>query len=374
MTGPALETVHVPLPGRAYDILIGGGLLASAGERIAALAPGAACGVVTDDGVDAIHGPALRASLDAADLRNETIVVPRGEASKSYDWFRKVCDGILAARLERGDLVVALGGGVVGDLAGFAAAVVRRGMRFVQIPTTLLAQVDSSVGGKTGINSSHGKNLVGAFHQPSLVLADVDILDTLSPREFKAGYAEVVKYGLIDDPGFFAWLETHHRGVFAGGPDRVHAIRTSCAAKAAVVVRDEREDGDRALLNLGHTFAHAFERITAYDGSRLVHGEAVAIGLACAFRFSARLGLADGQEAGRVEGHLRTVGLPTRIRDIPGWDAGSDAILSAMAQDKKVKRGALTFILARGIGRSFVAPGIAGQDVRDFLDAELAVP
>ena len=374
MTGPALETVHVPLPGRAYDILIGGGLLASAGERIAALAPGAACGVVTDDGVDAIHGPALRASLDAADLRNETIVVPRGEASKSYDWFQQVCDGILAARLERGDLVVALGGGVVGDLAGFAAAVVRRGMRFVQIPTTLLAQVDSSVGGKTGINSSHGKNLVGAFHQPSLVLADVDILDTLSPREFKAGYAEVVKYGLIDDPGFFAWLETHHRGVFAGGPDRVHAIRTSCAAKAAVVVRDEREDGDRALLNLGHTFAHAFERITAYDGSRLVHGEAVAIGLACAFRFSARLGLADGQEAGRVEGHLRTVGLPTRIRDIPGWDAGSDAILSAMAQDKKVKRGALTFILARGIGRSFVAPGIAGQDVRDFLDAELAVP
>jgi 3-dehydroquinate synthase len=330
--------------------------------------------VVTDDGVDAIHGPALRASLDAADLRNETIVVPRGEASKSYDWFRQVCDGILAARLERGDLVVALGGGVVGDLAGFAAAVVRRGMRFVQIPTTLLAQVDSSVGGKTGINSGHGKNLVGAFHQPSLVLADVDILDTLSPREFKAGYAEVVKYGLIDDPGFFAWLETHHRGVFAGGPDRVHAIRTSCAAKAAVVVRDEREDGDRALLNLGHTFAHAFERITAYDGSRLVHGEAVAIGLACAFRFSARLGLADGQDAGRVEGHLRTAGLPTRIRDIPGWDAGADAILSAMAQDKKVKRGALTFILARGIGRSFVAPGIAGQDVRDFLDAELAVP
>ncbi len=374
MTLAPFETVHVPLPGRAYDILIGGGLLASAGERIAALAPGAACGVVTDTGVDAIHGPALRASLDAAGLRHETIVVPAGEASKSYDRLREVCDGILAARLERGDLVVALGGGVVGDLAGFAAAVVRRGMLFVQIPATLLAQVDSSVGGKTGINSAHGKNLVGAFHQPGLVLADVDVLDTLSPREFKAGYAEVVKYGLIDDPAFFAWLEAHHRGVFAGGPDRVHAIRTSCAAKAAVVVRDEREDGDRALLNLGHTFAHAFERITAYDGSRLVHGEAVAIGLACAFRFSARLGLADGQDAGRVEGHLRTVGLPTRIRDIPGWDAGGDAILAAMAQDKKVKRGALTFILARGIGRSFVAPGIDGQDVRAFLDAELALP
>ncbi len=368
------QIVHVPLPGRAYDIVIGPGLLASAGQRIAALAPGAACGIVTDATVGEIHAPVLRASLDAAGIRHETIVLPPGEATKSYAWFQRVCDGILEARLERGDLVVALGGGVIGDLAGFAAAVVRRGMRFVQIPTSLLAQVDSSVGGKTGINSSHGKNLVGAFHQPSLVLADVDVLDTLSPREFAAGYAEVVKYGLIDDPDFFAWLEAHHRGVFEGGPDRIHAIRTSCAAKAAVVVRDEREDGDRALLNLGHTFAHAFERITAYDGRRLVHGEAVSIGLCCAFRFSARLGLASGQDAGRVEGHLRTVGLPTRIRDIPGWDAGADAILAAMAQDKKVRRGALTFILARGIGRSFIARDVPGQDVSGFLDAELALP
>ena len=370
----AHDIVHVALPGRAYDIHIGSGLLASAGERIAAVAPGAACGIVTDATVDAIHGGALRASLDAAGIRHDTIVMPPGEATKSYAGLQAVCDGILAARLERGDLVVALGGGVVGDLAGFAAAVVRRGMRFVQAPTSLLAQVDSSVGGKTGINSVHGKNLVGAFHQPCLVLADVGALDTLSPREFRAGYAEVVKYGLIDDPGFFDWLESHHRGVFAGGEDRVHAIRTSCAAKAAVVLRDEREDGDRALLNLGHTFAHAFERLTGYDGRRLVHGEAVAIGLACAFRFSVRLGLADGQDAGRVESHLRTVGLPTRIADIPGWDAGTDAILAAMAQDKKVKRGALTFILARGIGRSFIAPGIAADDVRAFLDAEAAAP
>ncbi len=374
MSSEDAQVVHVPLPGRAYDIVIGRGLMDAAGARIAALAPGAACGIVTDEAVAALHLPALRAGLDAAGIRHATVTVPPGEASKSYAMLQEVADGILGARLERGDLVVALGGGVVGDLAGFAAAIVRRGMRFVQIPTTLLAQVDSSVGGKTGINSPHGKNLVGAFHQPSLVLADVGVLDTLPEREFRAGYAEVVKYGLIDDPAFFAWLEQNHRGVFAGGPERTRAIRTSCAAKAAVVVRDEREEGDRALLNLGHTFAHAFERITAYDGARLVHGEAVGVGLACAFRFSVRLGLAPGQDAGRVEGHLRSVGLATRIGEIPGWDAGAAAILDAMFQDKKVQRGALTFILARGIGQSFVAKGIDPSFVREFLDAELSCP
>jgi 3-dehydroquinate synthase len=368
------EIVHVPLPGRAYDIHIGSGLLARAGGLIAGLAPGAACAVVTDEAVAGIHLPALQAGLDAAGIRHAAISVPSGEGSKCYATFAEVCDGIIAARMERGDLVVALGGGVVGDLAGFAASVVRRGMRFVQVPTTLLAQVDSSVGGKTGINSPHGKNLVGAFHQPSLVLADTGVLDTLPGREFRAGYAEVVKYGLIDDADFFAWLERHHRGVFAGGAERVHAIRTSCAAKAAMVVRDEREEGDRALLNLGHTFAHAFERITRYDGARLVHGEAVAVGLACAFRFSVAQGLASGQDAGRVEGHLRTAGLPTRIRDIPGWDAGAEPILDAMYQDKKVRRGALTFILARGIGQSFIARGVDATAVRSFLDAELSQP
>ena len=284
----------------------------------------------------------------------------------------RVVDGILAAKMERGDLVVALGGGVVGDLAGFAASITRRGMRFVQIPTSLLAQVDSSVGGKTGVNSPHGKNLIGAFHQPSLVLADVDVLDTLSRREFAAGYAEVVKYGLIADAPFFNWLEAHHEGVFKGGPDRVHAIETSCVAKAAVVVRDEREEGDRALLNLGHTFAHAFERIVAYDGARLVHGEAVAIGLVSAFRFSVKLGLCHGQDAARIEAHLKAVGLPTRMQQIPGWNADSAAILDAMAQDKKVKRGKLTFILARGIGESFIAPDVSADDVRAFLDEDLA--
>jgi shikimate kinase/3-dehydroquinate synthase len=369
---PAHETVHVPLPGQAYDILIGRGVIGRAGEVIAAIAPGTACAIVTDEQVARHHLATLEESLEAAGLRATAVVVPPGEGSKSWPVLQQVCDGILAARIERGDLVVALGGGVVGDLAGFAASIVRRGVRFVQVPTTLLAQVDSSVGGKTGINSQHGKNLVGAFHQPILVLADAGVLDTLPPREFRAGYAEVAKYGLIDDAPFFAWLEENHRAVFAGGPERIHAIRKSCAAKAAIVVRDEKETGDRALLNLGHTFAHAFERITHYDGSRLVHGEAVAVGLACAFRFSVRLGLASGQDASRVENHLRTVGLPTGIRDIPGWDAGTAAILDAMGQDKKVVRGQLTFVLARGIGESFIAKGVAAEDVAGFLDAELA--
>jgi 3-dehydroquinate synthase len=285
--------------------------------------------------------------------------------------FARVCDDIIAARMERGDLVVALGGGVVGDLAGFAAATVRRGMPFVQIPTSLLAQVDSSVGGKTAINSEHGKNLIGAFYQPSLVLADTQALATLSPREFRAGYAEIVKYGLIDDEPFFTWLEQNWRGVFARGPELTEAIRKSCASKAAVVARDETEQGDRALLNFGHTFGHALETLTHYDSKRLVHGEGVAIGLACAMRFSAKLGHTSLAEAERVENHLRDSGLPSTIRSIEGWNAGPDEILEAMFQDKKVQRGALTFILARGIGRSFIARGVDAALVRDFLVEEL---
>ena len=370
---PLLSHAHVrvDLPGRAYDIMIGSTLLEEAGERIAALVPGAACAIVTDETVAGLHLTVLEDSLKAAGIRTAAILIPPGERSKSMTELDRVVNGILAAKMERGDLVIALGGGVVGDLAGFAASIVRRGMRFVQIPTSLLAQVDSSVGGKTGVNSAHGKNLIGAFHQPSLVLADVDILDTLSKREFAAGYAEVVKYGLISDAPFFNWLEAHHAGVFAGGPDRVHAIEVSCKAKAAIVMRDEREEGDRALLNLGHTFAHAYERIVAYDGSRLVHGEAVAIGLCNAFRFSQHLGLCSGQDAVRIESHLKKVGLPTHIRDIPGWDADATAILDAMAQDKKVKRGKLTFILARGIGESFIAPDVSADDVRAYLDEHL---
>jgi 3-dehydroquinate synthase/shikimate kinase/3-dehydroquinate synthase len=364
-------TVHVPLDrGRDYDILIGRGLLAQAGVRAAALGAKAAA-IVTDENVAPLYADQIRASLEAAGLRTGLVVVPPGEASKSYAGYAQACDGLLAARIERGDLVVALGGGVIGDLAGFAAATLRRGVRFVQAPTTLLAQVDSSVGGKTGINSAHGKNLIGAFHQPRLVLADTGSLDTLSEREMRAGYAEVAKYGLIADAGFFSWCEAHWTRIFSGGPERDEAVAICCRAKAGVVLRDEYENGERALLNLGHTFAHALERLTNYDSARLVHGEAVAIGLALAFRFSARLGLCPGQEAGRVANHLALVGLPTRLQAVPGGSGGADALVEAMGQDKKVRDGALTFILARGIGASFIAPGIDRAEVRAFLEAEL---
>ncbi|GJD93854.1 3-dehydroquinate synthase [Methylobacterium iners] len=364
-------TVHVPLNGgRGYDILIGRGLLGQTGARAAALGARAAA-IVTDENVAALYADGARASLEAAGLRTCLVVVPPGEASKSYAGYAQVCDGLLAARIERGDLVVALGGGVIGDLAGFAAATLRRGVRFVQAPTTLLAQVDSSVGGKTGINSGHGKNLIGAFHQPRLVLADTASLDTLSEREMRAGYAEVAKYGLINDAAFFAWCEANWAGIFSGGPERDEAVAICCRAKAGVVVRDEFEHGERALLNLGHTFAHALERLTNYDSARLVHGEAVAIGLALAFRFSARLGLCPGQEAGRVANHLALVGLPTRLQAVPGGSGDADALVEAMGQDKKVRDGALTFILARGIGASFIAPGIDRAEVLAFLKAEL---
>ena len=368
--GSTPTIVPVALGERAYDIVVGRGVLGDAGRRMARLRARACC-IVSDQTVAGLYADRVAGSLEAEGLRTSVVAVPPGEASKSWPCLERVCDAVLDARIERGDLVVALGGGVVGDLAGFAAAVVRRGVRLVQIPTTLLSQVDSSVGGKTGINARQGKNLVGAFHQPSLVLADTALLDTLPMRELKAGYAEVVKYGLIDDPGFFEWCEANWRRIFAGGPERDRAVAQSCRAKAAVVVRDEREDGDRALLNLGHTFAHALERVTAYDSARLVHGEAVAIGLALAFRFSARLGLCSGQDAGRVEAHLTSAGLPTELAQVPGGCGGPDELLAAMAQDKKVKDGALTFILARGIGQSFVARGVDPDAVRGFLADEL---
>jgi shikimate kinase / 3-dehydroquinate synthase len=305
-------------------------------------------------------------------LRSASIVCPAGEGTKSYAEFARVADALIEAHIERKDIIIALGGGVIGDLAGFCAATLRRGVRLVQIPTTLLAQVDSSVGGKTGINSRHGKNLVGAFHQPSLVLADTTCLNTLSERHFRAGFAEVVKYGLISDRGFFEFLEANWRDVFAGGPSRAEAIAISCAAKARVVVADETEQGERALLNLGHTFGHALENLTRYDSARLVHGEGVAIGTALAFRFSRDLGLCPGQDAGRVEAHLKAVGLPTRIEDIPDFKADSESLLAAMRQDKKVERGKLTFILVRGIGESFVARDVEEESVSAFLARELA--
>jgi len=369
----ARRKVEVPLGARAYSILIGPGVLDEAGAEIARIAPGVHCAIVTDARVAPLYLDRLSASLDQAGLRSTPIVCPPGEATKCYAEFARVCDALIEARIERRDIVIALGGGVIGDLAGFCAASLRRGVRLVQLPTTLLAQVDSSVGGKTGINSRHGKNLVGAFHQPSLVLADTLCLDTLSEREFRAGYAEVVKYGLIGDRGFFEFLESNWRDAFAGGPARAEAIAVSCAAKARVVAADETERGERALLNLGHTFGHALERLTGYDSARLVHGEGVAIGMVSAFRFSRDLGLCSGQDATRAEAHLKAVGLPTRMRDIPGFDARTEDVLAAMRQDKKVDRGRLTFILARGIGQSFVARDVDEASVSAFLTREMAV-
>jgi len=366
----AATRVEVALPGRPYDILIGRGVLAAAGGEIARRFPGARTTVVTDETVAPLHGDALTDSLAAAGVDSGRIVVPAGEGSKRFERLEAVVDGLLAARRERGDLVLALGGGVVGDLAGFAAAITLRGMRVVQLPTTLLAQVDSSVGGKTGINTPRGKNLVGAFHQPSLVLADTGVLDTLPRRELAAGYAEVVKYGLIDDAPFFSWLEARGGEVLARGPALAEAVAHSCRAKARVVLADERETtGTRALLNLGHTFGHALEASTGY-GERLIHGEAVAIGMALAFRFSAALGLAPATDAERVSAHLAAVGLPTRLADIPGTLASDAELVALMGQDKKVERGRLTFILARGIGRSFVARDIEASAVERFLAGE----
>jgi 3-dehydroquinate synthase len=347
-------------------------LLASLGPRLQALKPGAKAAIVTDANVEKLLLAATQSGLAAAGVTATHVSVPAGESSKSFAMFERVCEALIAAKLERGDLVVALGGGVVGDLAGFCAAAVRRGLDYVQVPTTLLAQVDSSVGGKTAINSRHGKNLIGAFHQPVLVVADTALLDSLPPREFRAGYAEVAKYGLLGDAGFFAWLEANADDVFAGAAAaREHAIATSCRMKAEIVARDERETGDRALLNLGHTFGHAFEAAAGFSG-RLLHGEAVALGMALAFDFSARLGLLPQAEAERVRRHLGKVGLPTHIRDVPGGVPGVDALMELMAQDKKVRRGRLTFILARAVGAAFVAPDVEAAQVRAFLADKLA--
>jgi len=369
-------TVPVALGERSYDIVIGRGLIASLGPRIEALRPRARVFIVTDTNIELNHLDAVEETLAESAIAASQLIVPPGEGTKSFRVFERVCEAIIAARIERGDLVVALGGGVIGDLAGFAASAVRRGIDYVQVPTTLLAQVDSSVGGKTAINSAHGKNLIGAFHQPMLVVADTALLDTLPPREFRAGYAEVAKYGLLGDAAFFSWLEANWREVFAGGKAsgsgaREHAIAVSCRAKAAIVARDERETGDRALLNLGHTFGHALEAACGFS-DRLLHGEAVAAGMALAFEFSARLGLLSPAEAERAIRHLAEVGLPTRPKDIAGGLPDADALMALMAQDKKVKRGALTFILVRGIGAAFVERGVDAVQVRGFLSEKLA--
>src|ERR1700753_2260812 len=379
MTAPLKHTdpvnVGVALGDRAYDIVIGRDTLASLGKRVAALRPGVRTAIVTDRTVAGHWLKKTEASLTEAGIATSHVIVEEGEGSKSYAVLEKVSEALIAARIERNDLVVALGGGVVGDLAGFAAAILRRGVDFVQVPTSLLAQVDSSVGGKTGINSPQGKNLIGAFHQPALVVADTAVLDTLSPRQFRAGYAEVAKYGVLGDEAFFAWLEKNHADIFSGAAAREHAIATSCRAKAAIVSRDERENGERALLNLGHTFGHALEAATGFS-DRLFHGEGVAIGMVLAAQFSASLGMVPQSDAARVERHLADVSLPTRLQDIAGFTqeglADADALMALMAQDKKVKRGRLTFILLEAVGRAVIAPDVDPALVRDFLARKLS--
>jgi len=366
-------TVPVSLGDRSYEILIGKGLIARAGEEVAKRLPGIRVAIVTDENVAKAHLEALSASFARAGIESTPVIVAPGEKSKSFSTLETVTNAVLAARLERGDAVVAFGGGVVGDLSGFVAGIVRRGMNFVQMPTSLLAQVDSSVGGKTGINTQFGKNLVGVFYQPQLVLADTEVLDTLSEREFRAGYAEVAKYGLIDRPDFFAWLEKNWGELFAGGAARTQAIAESCRSKAAVVARDERENGDRALLNLGHTFGHALETATGYDSSRLVHGEGVAIGMTLAHRFSVKMNLCGVEAAERVEAHLKAVGLPTSLHEVPGGLPDAEKLMDYIAQDKKVARGALTFILTHGIGQSFIAKDVPPAAVLEFLKERLSV-
>ncbi len=364
--------VRVELADRSYDIEIGRDLLPKIGEKFTSLFPGAKAAIITDNTVAGLHLETVEASLSKAGVEYHAIKLPAGEKTKSYDGLTFACDAVLDTRLERGDLVIALGGGVIGDLAGFVAGIIRRGMRFVQIPTTLLSQVDSSVGGKTGINSGHGKNLIGLFHQPSLVLADTAVLDTLPRRDFAAGYAEMAKYGLINDPDFFVWLEANWQDVFAGGSAREEAIARSCQAKADVVAADELENGQRALLNLGHTFGHALEGMAEYDAERLVHGEGVAIGMVLAHEFSERLGLCDPAVTDRVIVHLKDVGLPTGIDEIPGQKPNAELLMDFIAQDKKVSRGNLTFILTRGLGQSYVEKSVDPVAVKDFLTEKLA--
>ncbi|MGB7204855.1 MAG: 3-dehydroquinate synthase, partial [Anderseniella sp.] len=343
------------------------------GEMIAPLLKRPTSLIVTDENVAHHHLKTLTASLDKVGIAHSSIILPAGEATKSYAHLAQVCDGIIAAGMERNDRIIAFGGGVIGDLAGFAASIVRRGMDFIQIPTSLLAQVDSSVGGKTGINSPYGKNLVGAFHQPVAVLADIALLNTLPQRELAAGYAEVVKYGLLGDAGFFNWLEDNGQRVFTDDPQaRVHAIRTSCQAKAAIVARDEKETGDRALLNLGHTFGHALESATGY-GDKLLHGEGVAIGMAQAFRFSEQLGICTPGAAARMETHLKSVGLPTSVTHIRQHLPDARKLVEIMRQDKKADAGRINFVLVKDIGHAYIDKTIEEDGLIKFLEAELKI-
>ncbi|MGD9867297.1 MAG: 3-dehydroquinate synthase [Hyphomicrobiales bacterium] len=362
----APRRIRVALGERSYDIFIGPGLIERAGEYVAAACPARQAAIVSDRTVAGLHLERLKAGLAPQVKVAGAVSVPGGESSKSFAHLQQVCEKLLELGIERGDLVIALGGGVVGDLGGFAASILRRGVRFVQVPTTLLAQVDSSVGGKTGINTPQGKNLIGTFYQPSVVLADTDTLATLPARQFRAGYAEVAKYGLLGDAAFFSWLERNWRDVFAGTSARDEAIEKSCLAKAGIVAEDEREQGRRALLNLGHTFGHALEAFAGYS-DRLLHGEAISIGMVLAFQFSCELGLAKPEDRDRVVAHLETVGLPTRIAQMVNDKPRAADLLKLIAQDKKVSGGKLAFILARGIGDTYLDRDVPTDRLEDFL-------
>lgn len=367
-----METVHVALGDRAYDVRIGPGLLGEVGAQIAPLLNRPRVSIVTEERVAGLHLDALQAALTTEGIESEALILPPGESTKSWAYLTETVEWLLAQRVERKDVVVAFGGGVIGDLVGFAAAILRRGVRFVQMPTSLLAQVDSSVGGKTGINSPHGKNLVGAFHQPSLVLADIDVLGTLAERDFLAGYGEVVKYGGLGSLDFFEWLESNAPAMAAGDVAlRTEAVRRSVQMKADIVVRDETEQGDRALLNLGHTFGHALEAATGYS-DRLLHGEGVAIGCALAFETSARMGWMSQEAPSRFREHLSKMGMKRDLRDIPGDLPDAEGLIDLMRQDKKVEAGTIKFIMARGIGEAFVTDQVDLDLVRTILTEALS--
>ncbi|MEM7746422.1 MAG: 3-dehydroquinate synthase [Pseudomonadota bacterium] len=367
-----MERLGVALGDRSYDILIGQGLLGDAGRHIAPLLPRPRTAIITDETVARLHLDTLQTGLRSQGIDAEAIVLPPGETTKNMSALTGVVERLLELRIERDDLIIAFGGGVIGDLAGFAAAILRRGIGFVQVPTTLLAQVDSSVGGKTGVNAPQGKNLIGAFHQPRLVLADIGVLGTLTPRDFLAGYGEVAKYGLLGDEAFFEWLEANGPALAAGDATaRAYAVRRSCEMKADIVARDETERGERALLNLGHTFGHALEAATGYS-DRLLHGEGVAIGCALAFEVSARVGLCAQETPSRVRAHFATMGMKKDLSDIPGDLPDPDGLIELMYQDKKVRQGTLTFIMARGIGDAFVTADVDLAVVRSVLERALA--
>ena len=372
MSETGFKKVNVNLPGSgspniSYDIHIGAGLLRSCAPFLSPLLKRPFVAIVTDENVAQAHLESLTQTLDSAGISHVTKIMPPGEASKSFTGLETLVDWLLDNKVERQDMVIALGGGVIGDLTGFAASTLRRGVRFTQIPTTLLAQVDSSVGGKTGINVPQGKNLVGAFHQPSLVLADLDVLQTLPDREFRAGYAEIVKYAAICDRPFFDWLESNLDALKSRDSQALsYAIAKSCQTKADIVAQDEKEHGARALLNLGHTFAHAYENLTGYSDN-LLHGEAVGLGMAQAARLSVDLGLCPEKDAQALVNHLASAGLPISQTDVKGGPFEATNLVNAMAQDKKVSQGVMTFILMKAIGKAFITNDVSAKQITTFL-------